>query len=257
MQMLVQDLRYGIRMLGKNLGFLAVAVVTLALGIGANTAIFSIVNAVLFRPLPYPQPERLLSAHWGFARGETPNLTSRELVFLRDNSRSFEDVAAYSGLSSGFNLASGPEPQRVRGMRATGALFRTLGLPLAIGRGFLPEEDVPGGPYSVVISDGLWRAYFGADPAAVGRQIELNGRGCNIVGILPRGVQFDAGVDIVAPMQLDPAFRSVEDEGHNVKVIARLKVGITRLDALDGGACSSGWASSIRLPTDQFPCCLW
>jgi putative ABC transport system permease protein len=223
-----QDLRYGARMLAKRPGFTVIAVLTLALGIGANTAIFSVVNAVLLRPLPYPHPERLAQCYWQWPRGESEAVTAAEYTFWKERSRTFEEAAGYSGTSSGFNLAGGAEPIRVRGVPVSESFLRVLGAGVALGRGFSPEEDRPDGPRVAVISDGLWRRYFGADPAVIGRQVQLNGGSCDIIGVLPRDFQFGTAVDLLVPLQLKV---NPKDQGHNTNMIARLKPGVTITEA--------------------------
>ena len=220
----IQDLRYGVRMLRKNLGFTAVAVLTLALGIGANTAIFSVVNAVLVRPLPYPDSGRLVRAHWNWGKWENSAVTATQYDFWEQHSRTLRESAAFATTGSGFNLSGGAEPQRVRGLRASEGFFRVLGVNPVLGRGFLPEEDRPQGPCAAVLSDGLWRSYFGADPMVVGRQLQINGQSCSVAGVLPAGFQFETPVDVFLPLQLKPDPR---DQGHNTDMIARLKDGVT------------------------------
>ncbi len=224
METLLKDLRYGVRMLLKRPGFTAIAVLTLALGIGANTAIFSVVNAVLLRPLPYTQPERLVQCYWQWSKGESDSISAIEYTFWKENSQSFESTGGFSGTSSGFNLAGGLEPLRVQGMPVSEDFLQALGISPALGRSFSPDEDRPNGPRAAIISDGLWRSYFGADPSVIGRQVELNGGGCDIVGVLPRGFQFEVPVDLLVPLQLKI---NPKDQGHNTNMIARLKPGVT------------------------------
>src|SRR5438034_4763439 len=159
---MINDLRYAIRMLVKNPGFTAVAVITLALGIGANTAIFSLVNAVLLRPLPYQDPERLvkmreLDKYSGVAGASAP-----DLVDWREQSQSFVQMAAFEWRD--FNLADGYEPLRLHGFRVEPNFFKLLGIEALLGRTFLPEEGQLGKGRVVVISHGLWQRHFGADP---------------------------------------------------------------------------------------------
>jgi predicted permease len=224
METLFQDLRYGIRLLVKRPAFTAIAIITLALGIGANTAIFSVVNAVVLRPLPYTDSDRLVQWSWQFEQEEIGAVTALEFQFWKEHSNSFEAAFGYSGINSGFNLAGGAEPQRVRGLQVSEDFFRVLGINPAIGRGFLPEED----HLVAVISDGLWRSYFGGDAAVTGKQVQLNGRGYTVVGILPPGFQFELPIDVLLPLQLAV---DVRDNGQNTGVIARLKPGITREQA--------------------------
>jgi putative ABC transport system permease protein len=225
---LFQDLRYAVRMLAQRPGFTAVALLTLALGIGANTAIFSVVNGVLLRPLPFPEPQRLMQCYWQWPKGEGMTVTATQYTFWKEQSRSFEEAAAYDTTTSGFNLAGGAEPLRVRGMRASEGLFRVLGAGPLMGRGFTPEEDLPDGPRVAIISDGLWRRYLGADPNVIGGQVQLNGGSCTIVGVLPPDFQFGSAPELIVPLQLKP---NPKDQGHNTNMIARLKAGVTREQA--------------------------
>lgn len=217
-----QDLRYGARVLLKNPRFTLVAVMTLALGIGANTAIFSVVHAVLMRPLPYPEAGRLMRCYWQWPNDDTPVVTGLEYSFWKENSRSFQEAAAFSAISSGANLVAGAEPERVRALRVSEGFFRVLGVSPAIGRAFTPEEDRPNGPLVAVITDGLWRRYFGGDRSVVGRQVQVNGRTRTVVGVMPPQFRFEMPVDVFAPLQLsvDPT-----DQGHNTGMLARLAPG--------------------------------
>ena len=131
----------------KRPGFTAIAVLTLALGIGANTAMFSVVNAVLLRPLPYPQPEKLVQCYWQWAKGEGESISAIEYSFWKEHSQSFESAGGFSGTSSGFNLAGGREPLRVQGMPVSQDFLQVLGISPALGRSFSPEEDRPDGPW--------------------------------------------------------------------------------------------------------------
>jgi putative ABC transport system permease protein len=228
METFFQDLRYGARMLAKKPGFAIVAIITLALGIGANTAIFSVVNAVALRKLPYPNPDRIVRFYWQFESDEIPAVTSLEFEFWKERSQSFEAVAGYSSTNSGFNLAGGAEAERVRGLQVSEGFFRALGLGPAQGRAFSPEEDRQGGPRAVVISDNLWRSYFGGDPSLVGKEAIINGEPRVIVGILPPDFQFESPVDVLLPLQLKANPRN---DGENTDMIARLKAGVSREQA--------------------------
>ncbi|MGA9770171.1 MAG: ABC transporter permease [Blastocatellia bacterium] len=228
METFIQDLRYGIRLLVKRPAFTAIAIITLALGIGANTAIFSVVNAVLLRPLPYTQSDRLVQWSWQFEQESISAVTALEFEFWKEHSSAFDAVFGYSGINSGFNLAGGAQSERVRGLQVSEGFFRVLGINPAIGRGFLPEEDRPKGPQVVVISDGLWRSYFGGDPDVIGKQVQVNGQSHTVVGILPHGFQFELPTDLLLPLQLAADAR---DNGQNTGVIARLKSNVTREQA--------------------------
>ncbi|HLL14415.1 MAG TPA: ABC transporter permease [Pyrinomonadaceae bacterium] len=225
LEAIIQDIRYGARMLVKHRAFTFIAVLTLALGIGANTTIFSVVNAVLLRPLPYPQPERLVQVSWLLADGSGESLSTAVLAFWKENMRSFEEAAGYAPTNSGFNLAGGAEPRRARGLRVSEGFLRVLGVNPQLGRSFTPEEDHPNGPCATVISDGLWQGYFGGDASTVGRQVELNGRSCTVVGVLPAGFQFEEPVDLLLPLQL---VVYPNDQGRNTSMIARIKQGTSR-----------------------------
>lgn len=186
MSVLIQDVRYGLRMLGKHPGFTAVAVLTLALGIGANTTIFTAVNAILLRPLPYPQADRLVEILEA-ARRESPSVVAYpDFLDWQQLTKGLADMAAYQLAT--FNLTGADEPERVPGLRITANFFRTLGVKPALGRDFLAEEDEPGGSAVLLLTHRLWERRFGADPAVIGRTVPLNGSGHVVVGVLPPGV---------------------------------------------------------------------
>ena len=220
---LLQDLRYGLRMLAKNPGFTAVAVLTLALGIGANTAIFSVVNAVLIRPLPYPNPDRIVYVTWQLRQNVMNASTVPEFEFLRDHSASFEAIAGYRW-SSDLGFGAGPNRQWLTAKRVTSGFFRALGVGPVLGRSFMAEEERPGGPQVIILSDGVWRRSFGADPRIVGRQVILNDQAYTIVGVLPRGFEFSEPAEAFVPLQLG---RTLTDTGRNTRAIARLKPNVS------------------------------
>ncbi|MBZ5600000.1 MAG: ABC transporter permease [Acidobacteriia bacterium] len=186
-----QDIRYGFRTLTKTPGFTLVAVLTLALGIGANTAIFSVVNAVLLRPLPFPDAPRLINV----SQVDNVNraFTGIEVSFtkfgmIREQSRSLESSAVYYPLT--MSLVTPREPELVPAARASLDLFRTLGKQPALGRGFTADEDQPGGADVAVVSDGFWHSHFGGDPGLVGKTLTLDGKNVTVVGILPPDFRF-------------------------------------------------------------------
>lgn len=194
MNTFLQDLRLGTRMLFKHPSFSAIAVLTLALGVGANTAIFSVVNGVLLRPLPYAQPERLVQ-FWETnpLKGWTQATVAPANLFdWQKRNQSFEEIAAYmgadtkeAGLSNMF-LTGGDEPERLRGLYVTGNLFSVLGVDAARGRTLSEEETWAGNYRVVVLSHSLWQRRFGGDPSIVGQTISLNGTNRTVVGIMPR-----------------------------------------------------------------------
>lgn len=240
MRTLMQDVRYGIRMLWKKPGFTAVAIITLALGIGANTAIFSVVNAVLLRPLPYPESEKLIEAGRAFTgRDGVSALSEPKFVFLRDNSQSFEAVTATQGMWPDGRLSDENQTEYIRGLIVTADFFRVLGIAPAVGRGFTPEEDSPNGERVAILGDGLWRRRFGADAGMIGRTIMLNGTTHMVVGIMPPRFEYFGPQDVFVPMRVNSAS---QNEGHNWTVIGRLKQSIP----MDGAR------AELKMLSDQF-----
>ena len=225
MNTLWQDLRYGIRMLLKKPGFTLIAFLTLALGIGANTAIFTVVNAVLLRPLPYPGSERLMEVGRAFPGSEFgSNVSEPKFVFLRDNNQSFEAVTATVGMGSNTYLSDESQTEYIRGWRVSADFFRVLGVLPARGRGFTKEEDSPAGERVVILSDGFWRRRFGSETGIIGKTITLNGNAYAVVGIMPPGFEYFGAQDVFVPMGVNPASKN---EGHNWTVIGRLKQGVS------------------------------
>src|SRR4051794_16112947 len=202
LETLLKDLRFGLRSLGKSPGFTAIALLTLALGIGANTAIFSIIHAVILRPLPYPEPARLVKI-WP----EKPRVSSSKADYLetKRRARSFEDIAAYSNW--GFTLTGTGEPAKLEGARTTANFFSLLGVEAAIGRTFVSDEDQPGKSDVVLLSHGLWQSRFGSDRWIVGRTITIDAKNLIVVGVMPRGFNFPEGItrDLWIPATLDPS----------------------------------------------------
>ncbi len=227
---LFQDLRYGIRMLAKSPGFTAVAIITLALGIGANTALFSVVNGVLLNPLPYGQPDRLVALYSrdaNFAKSSIsyPNF----LDWVRDN-RSFSALAAYRG--DDFILMGMGEPERVPGEMISAHFFPLLGVKPVVGRTFLPEEDQAGAAPVVLISGGFWKRKFGSSPEALGKSLTLNGSAYTIVGVIPVDFHYTGNnfhrSDVYTPIGQwnDPTFRD-RRVGMGMDAVGRLKPGVT------------------------------
>ncbi len=219
------DLRHGAKVLAKTPGFTLVVLVILALGIGANTLIFSIVNAVLLRPLPYLESERMIHVGRTFPNtNEITDLSQAKYIFLRDNAQSFESIAAIQELGSNTYLADENDAEFVRGLRVSFDFFRVMGVQLPLGRGFTPEEDSPAGQDVVVLSDALWRNRFGARTDVVGGAIALNGVTRTVVGIMPPSFEFIVPADVFVPMQVNP---SNQNQGHNYTIIGRLKREVT------------------------------
>jgi putative ABC transport system permease protein len=220
-----QDLRYGLRMLLKNKGFTAVAALTLMLGIGANTVIFSVVNAVLLRPLPFPEPERIVWLRESHPPTNLPQFSVAFPNFLdwRSQNQVFAQMAAFR--EDGFNLQAGDEPKRVNGARVTVDFFATLGVRPEVGRAFLPQEDAPGGERVVILSHALWSQSFGGDPQLLGRQLKVDGQACTVVGIMPPGFSYPQDdTKLWLPYALDPKGERVS---HFLRVLGRLKPSAT------------------------------
>lgn len=183
MQIFWQDLRYGVRMLMKNPVFTLIAVLTLALGIGANAAIFSVVNAVLLRPLPYPESERLMWIGQVYG-GNQQGAGEPKFLFWHEHSQLFESMAATSGFGgAGGNLAGGSEAEYVDGIRVSHDFFRVLGVEPALGRAFTEAEDLPGGERVAILSDALWHRSFAADKSVIGKSVSLNDESITIIGL--------------------------------------------------------------------------
>jgi predicted permease len=221
-----QDFRYGVRILRKNLGFTLVAIVTLSLGIGANTAIFSVVNAVLLRPLPYAAPERLVFIYDSAPGFGIPRfgLMEAEFLRLRDQARSLEQVSLYT--TATLTLTGAGEPERVASGKASGELFTALGVPMALGRTFKLEEEPQGQGNVVILSHGFWQRKFAADPDVIGQALILDGRSYTIIGVLPQGfksppeLQADRAVELWVPAGYNLAGPCCS---HELNVVARLR----------------------------------
>jgi predicted permease len=221
---LMQDLRYGLRMLARNPGFTIIAILALALGIGANSAIFSMVNTVLLRPLPYKNPDALVmvwddQAHLGFPK-DTPSPAN--FLDWREQNTVFEGMAALA--EGSFNLTGVGEPERLDSRRVSANFFSLLGVEPQLGRGFAPEEDKPGNRV-VVLNYGMWQRRFGGDPAVIGRAINLNGQTYTVVGVMPPN--FPAGRDQLWVPIAFPTDEAATRGAHYLEVIARLKPGVS------------------------------
>jgi putative ABC transport system permease protein len=225
---MLADLRYALRALRKSPGFTLVAALTLALGIGANSAIFSVVNAVLLRPLPYREPERLVTVNHFYPsfNGLQAPVSAGGFVDYQNRTRSFERMAVESGWNP--NLTGRGDPERISGAQVSGQFFATLGVPAALGRALRPDEDAPGRQGVVVLSDGFWRRRFGADPSAVGQTLTLNGEPHEIVGVMPRGFRdfFVREAELWRPLALTAEQTSSGRTNEWLSLVARLKPGV-------------------------------
>ena len=233
MESLLQDIRYALRALAKNPGFTAVAILTLALGIGANTAIFSVVESLLLRELPYPEPKQLVEI-WNTYPPQVPKagLTPGDYADWHRQNASFSEMGAYATVSRGYNLAGDGEPQRVQAGVADAGLFPMLGIRPAAGRVFLPADDRTGSAPVVILGSRLWLSRYGGDPSVIGRSISLDHGRYTIVGILPPGVRLSRNADLWLPLnQLGDDL--TEHVHHQFVVIARLKSGVSLAQARD------------------------
>jgi putative ABC transport system permease protein len=242
MQMTLSDLRYALRGLARAPVFTVVAIVTLALGIGANTAIFSVVHAVALRALPYREPSRLVRIWEKNDRLQILQFSTSvpNYMSFREQSRTFDDLAGWR--SGSVTLTTGGEPQRLARFEATATLLPTLGIAPVLGRNFTREEDTAGGPRVALLAESIWRSRFGANASLVGQPITLDGIPHTVVGILPDGV-FVSNVDVLTPLAPD---MSKESRGnHMMATIGRMKAGVTLAQAqqdMDGMAARLGQA---------------
>ena len=223
MATLLADLRYAVRMLWKNAGFTAVAVAALALGIGANIAIFTVVNAVLLDPLPYAQPERMMMLGLKMPSGNQFSNSIPKYMAWRQN-QAFEAMTLYDFGGLGMVLGSGDPPDQVKGAHVSAGYFKVFGVTPVVGRSFTEAEDLPKGPQAAVISYSLWQSRFGGDRDVIGRTVLLNGTPFPVVGVLPARFRSSPDADVLLPMQADP---NSTNQGHYLSVAGRLKPGVT------------------------------
>ncbi len=219
LESILADFRYAVRVLWKSPAFTIVAVLSLALGIGANTAVFSLVHAVLLRPLPYPQPNRLMLV----AEHAGSDVTIPEYEFWKKNSSSFASAAGERGAGD-LTLSAGDKREGITAITVTADFFRTLGVQPALGREFDASETRPNSPQAIILTDSLWRRFFGAAPQVLGRVVNLNDRAFTVVGVLPRDFWYQQTSDAFVPLR---PTGSAEDLGSNTGMIARLKPGVT------------------------------
>ncbi|MFN2563978.1 MAG: ABC transporter permease [Gemmatimonadaceae bacterium] len=223
----LQDLKYGARLLRRAPGFAFLSVLTIALGIGANSAIFSVINAVVLKPLPYPASGQLM-----FFTSQFPTLgfekfwiSPPEYFEYREQTREFADIAAYN--MGAMNFSEGDQPERVNAAFVTWNMFRVLRVNPSHGRWFSAEEDRPNADPVAVLSHELWTRKLGGDRSVVGRQIEINGRKRTVVGIAPPGFDLhDARAQLWMPLGLDPAQRTTNRGSHFLYLVGRLKPGV-------------------------------
>ena len=228
METLLRDIRYGIRSLLKRPGFTVIALIALALGIGANTAIFSLVNAVLLRPLPFAEPDRLVWM-WGNIRNGSNRASVAPLDFLdfRAQNTTFEQFAAAITVPVPVNLTGSGEPERLSGAAVTGNYFQALGVQPSLGRSFLLENEKTGSDQVVVLSHALWKKRFGADPAIVNKTITLDSKSMLVLGVMPPNFNFPASAELWVPLNFDESPGMKQRKAHFMRPVGRLKPGVT------------------------------
>src|ERR1043166_1315850 len=220
-----QNIRYSIRTLLKSPGFTVTAVLTLALGIGATTAIFSVVYAV-FEPMPYPQPDQLVML-WSWERGNRNSVAAGDYLEWKQRSSSFRDMNAWAGAS--FNIGTNDRPEQVTGSQRTPGFFTMEGCPFSLGRDFLPEEAQPGTDHVVILSHRLWVRDFGADREILSKPIRMNGEPYTVVGILPPGIHDRFNSQFWVPLTFRPD--QITHDSNVGLVMARLKDGVSLAQA--------------------------
>lgn len=236
---LMADLKHAARMLWRSPGFAATAIAALALGIGANTAIFSVVNAVLLAPLAYPHGDRLVQLQLTFPQGSSPVASIPNFNIWRQQTQAFDAVAAYDFSGPGINLTGNGLPEQLKGIHASAGYFDVFGVPMERGRAYMAREDVPNGPNVVVISNALWRGRFGGDPSIIGRTLELGGDAYTVVGVTGPTFRSDPPSDVWLPLRADP---NSTEQGHYLVSAALIKPGVTLAEA----------QAAMKLAAEQF-----
>src|SRR5271163_4843975 len=234
-----RDLRFVLRSLAKTPGFTAIAIIVIAVGIGVNTAVFSVINTVLLKPLTYPDSQSLVQLRNRFPQGSNPFASIPEFNVWRQQTGIFQQVAAYDFGGAGLNLTGGDHPLQVQGIHVTADYFALFGAPVIAGRTFTAAEDSPNGGRVVVLSYSLWKSRFGGSPTIVGSTIQLDGQPYLVVGVIGSGFVTDPVGDLWLPYQFD---LNSHDMAHYFTVAARLKPGITLQQA----------NVQLKLAADQF-----
>jgi putative ABC transport system permease protein len=257
---LIRNIRYGLRMLRKNLGLTTAVIATLMLGIGATTAIYTVVYAVLLAPLPYPSPEQLVMV-WSKVNGHNNGMSAGDFLDWKEQSKSFQQLAAWTGGS--FNLATQNQPEQLDGMRATPGWFRMQGIPFLSGRDFLPEEGVPGRDHAVILTYRLWNR-LGANRSMIGQAMRIDGEPFTVVGVLSPGVGDRFDFELAVPLAFRP--EQINHDYHWLLTMGRLKPGVTLqqaqadMDAVTTHIAAAypssnkGWGASVEpLQNDFLP----
>ncbi|QSQ12308.1 ABC transporter permease [Myxococcus landrumensis] len=266
METLLQDVRYALRTLRKSPGFVVVAVLALALGIGANSAVFSVVNGVLLKPPPFTQPERLVHVWGNYAKANLKDIwvSVPEYRDYLAMPKVFGSVAVYA--EENVTLTGGDSPERLHAVFSTASLFPTLGVAPVLGRAFTVEEETPGRERVLLLTHKAWRARFAEDPKVLGRELQLDGNTYTVVGVLPPGVEYPAGAEVYVPFAPPPEKTAESTRGnHYLAMVARLKPGVTLAAAesdlgrvgremetlYPGNYKDTGWSISVRSLEDE------
>ena len=232
MDSIIKDIRYGFRSLLKRPGFTLIALVALALGIGANTAIFSLVNAVVIRPLPYRDPDRLVWAYGNIRNGgNRASVSPLDFLDYREQNKTFEQFAASGTMPLNLNLTGNGDPERLSVSGVTGNYFDTFGVVPALGRGFSMENEKTGQDQVVVLSDALWQKRFGSDPSIVGKAISLDGKAYEVIGVMPAGLSLPQAADLWVPLTFDVDPGMKQRKAHFLRPIGKMKAGVTLAQA--------------------------
>ena len=227
METLIRDIRYGCRMLVKKPVFTSVAVLTLALGLGSTTAIFSVINGLLLRPLPYPNPDQIVRVWQVGDKGQRMQFSDPNFEDLHTESRSFQALAQYS--SRAFSVSGGSEPVRTPGAVVSQDFFDVMGVRPLLGRAFLPAEHNQGEPMTIIVSYGFWQRYLGGDPDLSSKKLTFLNQSHQVIGVMPQGFSFPPGTELWSPRGLSPRLPS--RTAHNWQVVARLEGGVTHEQA--------------------------
>ncbi|HET8781409.1 MAG TPA: ABC transporter permease, partial [Pyrinomonadaceae bacterium] len=227
METLFRDVRYGFRGLWKRPGFTAIALIALALGIGANTAIFSLVNAVILRPLPYPEPDQLVWVWGNFPGGNRASVSPADYLDYRSQNKSFEQLAATISVTAPATLTGGGEPERLTASVVTGNYFQTLGVTPTLGRSFSLDNEKPGSDQVTILSHELWQRRFGGNPGIINQRIVLDSKSFEVIGVMPKDLTFPQNADLWVPLNFDADAEMKVRAAHFMRPIGRLKPGVT------------------------------
>ncbi|HEV8204484.1 MAG TPA: ABC transporter permease, partial [Pyrinomonadaceae bacterium] len=248
---MTKDLLHSIRSLLRHPGFTAVAVITLMLAIGVNTTIFSVVNAVLLKALPFRDPEQLVSVHKAAGDTGLPGIAAYQYLAWKEKSANFQDLAAFS--DDNINLTGNGEPERIPYAQVTASLFTTLGVQPVRGRFFLPEEDKPGAANVVVVSENFWQRRYGRDEKILNQTLTLDNKIYTIVGVMPRSFRFPGEFDLWLPFALDPYKETHSDFFALVEVVGRLKPNATLAGAQTELSLLAKQASESEAGKERLP----